>query len=85
MAFLAVAAVAERVRSTVGSRTEEDLGEITRLMIQRYARAVGDDNVQAVPLVPSTDLLRSIVPQENPAPPAGHASGGNPQGGANGQ
>lgn len=40
----AVAAVAERVRSTVGSRTQEDLGEITRLMIQRYARAVGDDN-----------------------------------------
>lgn len=61
----AVAAVADRVRSTVGSRTQEDLGEITRLLIQRYARAVGDDN----PLYLDPEYARAQGYEDVIAPP----------------
>jgi acyl dehydratase len=39
-----VGAIVERLTPKLGSRKREYLGEITRLLIQRYARAVGDDN-----------------------------------------
>lgn len=61
----------------------KDLGTISLV-----PRAVGDDKVDAVPLVSSTDLLRPVVPQENPASAKEQAGDETPQnavpkGGAN--
>ncbi len=61
----AVAQVAERLKQDLGSKREEYLGEITHLLIRRYALAIGDDN----PLYHNEEFARSYGYEDIVAPP----------------
>lgn len=61
----AVAQVAERLKQELGNKREEYLGEITRLLIRRYALSIGDEN----PLYHDEDFARSCGYEDIVAPP----------------
>jgi acyl dehydratase len=61
----AVAQVAERLKQDLGSKREEYLGEITRLLIRRYALSIGDDN----PLYHDEEFARGQGYEDIVAPP----------------
>jgi acyl dehydratase len=61
----AVVQVAERLKQELGSKREEYLGKITRLLIRRYALSIGDDN----PLYYDEDFARDHGYDDIVAPP----------------
>jgi acyl dehydratase len=61
----AVVQVAERLKQELGNKREEYLGEITRLLIRRYALSIGDDN----PLYHDDDFARNHGYDDIVAPP----------------
>jgi acyl dehydratase len=57
--------VAERLKQELGNKREEYLGQITRLLVRRYALSIGDDN----PLYYDEDFARDHGYDDIVAPP----------------